>query len=387
MSPNPVFADAKTTIFEVMSGLARQTGAINLGQGFPEAPGPLELRQAAAHAAVEGWNQYAPSRGLPELRTAIAEHYNRLHLTDWTADEVLVTSGATEALASALLAWIKAGDEVIIFEPAYDAYRPLIERAGGMVKPVRLKPPHWRIERADIETAITPATRMVLFNNPMNPAARVFDAEEIAAVAGACVDHDLIALSDEVWEHVIFDGRPHLSLSQAEGMKDRTIKVGSAGKMFGLTGWKIGFVCAPLSLLDPVARAHQFVTFASAPLLQSAVAQGLAWGVERFDEMRHDLARSRDRLKSGLEAEGYVCLEAEGAYFLNIDLAASGIDLGDVEFCHRIVNEFGVAAIPVSAFFSDGQPGPIVRLCFAKPDDVLNEAVQRLGRARSALLP
>lgn len=387
MSPNPVFADAKTTIFEVMSGLARQTGAINLGQGFPEAPGPLELRQAAAHAAVDGWNQYAPSRGLPELRAAVAEHYSRLHLTDWTADEVLVTSGATEALASALLAWIKAGDEVIIFEPAYDAYRPLIERAGGTVKPVQLRPPHWRIERADIEAAITPATRMVLFNNPMNPAARVFDADEIAAVAQACVDHDLIALSDEVWEHVIFDGRAHLSLSQAKGMQDRTIKVGSAGKMFGLTGWKIGFVCAPLTLLDPVARAHQFVTFASAPLLQSAVAQGLAWGVERFDDMRDDLARSRDRLKAGLEAEGYACLDAEGAYFLNIDLKASGLDLGDVDFCHRIVNEFGVAAIPVSAFYSEDRQGPIVRLCFAKPDDVLDEAVQRLGRAREALRP
>ena len=387
MSPNPVFADAKTTIFEVMSGLARQTGAINLGQGFPEAPGPLELRQAAARAAVDGWNQYAPSRGLPELRTAVAEHYNRLHLTDWTADEVLVTSGATEALASALLAWVKAGDEVIIFEPAYDAYRPLIERAGGTVKAVQLRPPHWRIERADIEAAITPATRMVLFNNPMNPAARVFDADEIAAVAQACVDHDLIALSDEVWEHVIFDGRAHLSLSQATGMKDRTIKVGSAGKMFGLTGWKIGFVCAPLTLLDPVARAHQFVTFASAPLLQSAVGQGLAWGVERFDQMRDDLARSRDRLKAGLEAEGYACLDAEGAYFLNIDLKASGLDMGDVDFCHRIVNEFGVAAIPVSAFYSEDRQGPIVRLCFAKPDDVLDEAVQRLGRAREALRP
>lgn len=387
MLPHPVFADAKTTIFEVMSGLARQTGAINLGQGFPEAPGPLELRQAAARAAVDGWNQYAPSRGLPELRAAVAEHYNRLHLTDWTAEEVLVTSGATEALASALLAWIKAGDEVIIFEPAYDAYRPLIERAGGTVKPVRLRPPHWRIARADIEAAITPATRMVLFNNPMNPASRVFDAEEVAAVAQVCVDHDLSALSDEVWEHVIFDGRPHLSLSLAKGMKDRTIKVGSAGKMFGLTGWKIGFVCAPLPLLDPVARAHQFVTFASAPLLQSAVAQGLAWGKERFDEMRDDLARSRTSLKSGLEAEGYACLEAEGAYFLNIDLEASGLDLGDVDFCHRIVNEFGVAAIPVSAFYSEAQQGPIVRLCFAKPDDVLTEAVQRLGHARKALQP
>ncbi|CAN5410616.1 aminotransferase [soil metagenome] len=382
---NPVFADMPVTVFETMSGLARTHGAINLGQGFPDTQGPESLRRLAAEALMIGSNQYAPSRGLPELRQAVVEHYGRIQNVPLEFYGVLITSGATEALAAAVLAFVKPGDEVVIFEPAYDAYRPLVERAGGVARAVGLQPPHWRLTEDAIEAAIGPRTRLVMFNNPHNPTARAFDADEVAALARSCVRHDLIAISDEVWEHVIFDGRIHRTLLAEPGMESRTIKIGSAGKMFGMTGWKIGFVCGDPALVDPVAKAHQFLTFATPPNLQSAVAVGLAWPVEAFETMRRDLQRSRDRLAAGLEAQGFVLTPGEGAYFLGIDLKASGIAMSDLDFCLRSVTEFGVAAIPLSAFVSGGGEGSIVRLCFAKADDVLDEAVKRLGRARAEL--
>ena len=385
MRAHPVFAQMPTTVFETMSGLARTHGAINLGQGFPDAPGPESLRRAAADAVMTGWNQYAPSRGLPELREAVVEHYRRTQGVALTTEGVLITSGATEALAAAVLAYVRPGDEVLIFEPAYDAYRPLIERAGGVARSVVLAPPLWRLTEKAMQAAIGPNTRAVMFNNPHNPTARAFDAEELAALARVCVQHDLIAISDEVWEHVIFDGRRHRSLIAESGMEARTIKIGSAGKMFGLTGWKIGFVCGDPGLIDPVAKAHQFLTFATPPNLQSAVAVGLAWPEAEFAAMRADLQRSRDRLAAGLKAQGFVLTPAEGTYFLGVDLRASGIDLGDEDFCRRIVTGFGVAAIPVSAFVSGQGTGSIARLCFAKADDVLDQAIERLGRARLQL--
>lgn len=385
MTPHSVFAEAPVTIFEKMSGLAREYGAINLGQGFPEDPGPLALRERAAQAAVHGWNQYAPSRGLPELRQAVAEHYNRMQGAALTTDQVIITSGATEAIAAAVMAWVRSGDEVIVFEPAYDAYRPLIERAGGIVKPIRLEPPHWQITAQMLDQAIGPKTRAVLFNNPMNPAAKMFGADELAALAKACVSHDLVVISDEVWEHVRLTDRAHIPLATIEGMRERTIKIGSAGKMFGLTGWKVGFVCAEPHLLDPVARAHQFLTFATPALLQTAVAEGLAWDGAWYAQMAQDMAERCDYLRQALMAKGYVCLDSHGTYFLNVDLAASGIAMGDADFCEAIVREFGVAAIPVSAFVSDAGQGNIVRLCFAKPETVLAEAAKRLGQARQIL--
>ena len=383
---NPIFDAMPTTIFEEMSGLARTHDAINLGQGFPDAPGPESLRQAAADALIRGSNQYAPSRGLPELRAAVAEHYGRLQGTPLTEADVVITSGATEALAASVLAMLNPGDEVIILEPAYDAYRPLIERAGGVVKAVGLTPPLWRLTEDLLEAAVGPRTRAVMFNNPLNPAGRAFDAEEVAALARVCVRHDLIAISDEVWEHVIFDGRAHQSLLAQAGMADRTIKIGSAGKMFGMTGWKIGFACGAPALIEPVAKAHQFLTFATPPNLQSAVAQGLAWPEDAFIEMRQGYQRSRDRLAAGLEAQGYVVTPGEGTYFLCIDLTASGIALPDRAFCHRIVREFGVAAIPLSAFFANADQTGLVRLCFAKADAVLDEAIRRLGKARRVMV-
>lgn len=381
---NPVYADMGVTVFETMSGLARDLGAINLGQGFPDAPGPRALLEAAARAVLDGPNQYPPSRGLPDLRSAVARHYGRFQNLDLTEAGVLINSGATEAIAAALLAVVRPGDGVIVIEPAYDAYGPLVQRGGGVVQPVRLAPPDWRITEATLEAAITPATRALILNNPHNPTGRVFNADELAAVAAVCVRNDLIAISDEVWEHIVFDGRPFASLLAQPGMADRTIKIGSAGKMFGLTGWKVGFACGDPALIEVVARAHQFLTFTTPPNLQTAVAEGLDWPDKWFIDMRADLQRSRDRLADGLTRHGFVVTPGEGTYFLCIDLPASGLPVDDEAVCMRLVKEFGVAAIPVSAFQSGPTTG-VMRLCFAKADAVLDEAIDRLGRAAQAM--
>jgi len=372
-----------TTIFEEMSLLARATGAINLGQGFPDGPGSSDLLQAAADAVLTGSNQYPPSMGLPETRRAVARHYQDHQDLDVEADDVLITSGATEAIAAALLAVISPGDEVILFEPTYDAYLPLVLRAGGAPKFVTLRPPDWRLAIEDVAAAVGPKTRAIVFNNPMNPTARAFDQTELAALAALCIDHDLVAICDEVWEHVLFDGRRQLPLIAFEGMAERTLKIGSAGKIFALTGWKVGFVLARPNLLGPLARAHQFLTFTTPPNLRAAVAFGLGKPAAAFETMRADLQRSRDRLASALAAGGFSVLPSEGTYFLCIDLAASGVVGADREICLRWVREAGVAAIPLSAFYASGhQPGDVVRLCFAKADAVLDDAAQRLIRWR-----
>ena len=383
---NPLYAALPTTIFEVMSGLARETGAINLGQGFPDEPGPESIRRKAAEAVVDGWNQYPPMRGLPELRRAVSDHYRRhqgLEL-DWE-HEITVTSGATEALAAAILALISPGDEAVMFQPLYDAYAPLIRRAGGTVRLVRLEPPHWRITDAALEAAFTPSTRVVVFNNPLNPAGVAFPIEDLERLARTCVRHDAVVVADEVWEHVIFDGRRHTSMMSLPQMRGRTVKIGSAGKMFALTGWKVGFVCAGRDLALPISKAHQFLTFTTPPNLQSAVAWGLENSEDWFRSMPQALARSRDRLAKALADAGYCVLHSGGTYFLNIDLARSGVRIPDHEFCMRAVREFGVAAIPVSSFYESDPVTSVVRLCFAKADATLDEAARRLGQARAAL--
>jgi len=382
---NPVLAKLGVTIFDRMSRLAAETGAINLGQGFPDAPGPEDVRARAADLVLNGSNQYPPMRGLPELRQAAAEHYRRFQGLDldWRS-EILVTSGATEALAASILALISPGDEVVLFEPLYDAYVPLVKLAGGVPRFVRLAPPNWRVTRAALEAAFTPHTRLVILNNPVNPAARVFDAEEIALVAEACARADSIAICDEVWEHIVFDGRAHQSLIAAPDMRARAVKIGSIGKMFGLTGWKVGLICAAPELIDAIAKAHQFLTFTTPPNLQGAAAYGLGLPPAHFSAMREDLARSRDRLSAGLTAAGYRILPSEGTYFLNVDLAASGWAGDDVSFCERAATEAGVASIPVSAFFDTDPVRHIVRLCFSKQDATLDEAIVRLARFRRA---
>lgn len=384
---NPLYAQLPTTIFEVMSGLARETGAINLGQGFPDEPGPEAIRRKAAEAAIDGWNQYPPMRGLPELRQAAAEHYRATQGLDldWQT-EVTVTSGATEALAASFLALIEPGDEVVLFQPLYDAYAPLIRRAGGTVRLVRLEPPDWRIRAEALEAAFTERTKIVVFNNPLNPAAVVFPREDLELLARACVAHDVIAVCDEVWEHVIFDGRVHTPLMSLPGMRDRTVKIGSAGKMFALTGWKVGFILASPELSGPISKAHQFLTFTTPPNLQAAVAWGLGNSKEWFDNMPQALARSRDRLASGLRTEGFEVLESGGTYFLNIDLRGSGIDTDDRSFSLRSVRESGVASIPVSSFYEADPVTSVVRLCFAKGDRTLDLAIERLASARRLFL-
>ncbi len=375
---NPIFADLPTTVFEAMSRLARETGAVNLGQGFPDDPGPLDVRQKAADAVVNGWNQYPPMMGLPELRRAVAAHYARHQSVslDWE-QEVMVTSGATEALAGALMALLEPGDEVVLFQPMYDAYLPLVLRAGGVPKLVRLQPPSWRFTEDMLAEAFSDRTRVVLLNNPLNPAGSIVPDEDLALLARFCERHDSIALCDEVWEHVVFDGRRHRSMLSVPGMRERCVKIGSAGKIFSLTGWKVGFVCAAPAIMRVLAKAHQFITFTTPPNLQAAVAYGLAKDNAYFEGMRRDLQRSRDRFATGLIERGFAVLPSGGTYFLTVDLAPLG-ETDDVAFCERLVKEHGVAAIPVSAFYARDPIRSVVRFCFAKRDEVLDSALTRL---------
>lgn len=380
---NRIFSDRPASIFSVMSALAAEHQAVNLGQGFPDSAGPEDVRAKAAEAVLNGYNQYPPSAGLPELRQSIARHYGRFQdlALDWSK-EVLVTSGATEALASAIFGLVSRGDEVVLLEPAYDAYTPLIEAAGGVMRSVRLEPPRWTITAEALEAATTDRTRMVILNNPLNPAARVYAPEELQVLADWCERHDIVALSDEVWEHLTFDGLQHTPILAVPGMAQRAVKIGSAGKIFSMTGWKVGWACGPERLISAIAKAHQFITFTTPPNLQSAVAYGLDKDAAYFEEMRAGYARSRDRMTDALKAEGYAVLPSEGTYFLNIDLAASGLNLDDEAFCMRAVKEAGVAAIPVSSFYASDPVRSVVRLCFAKKDETIDAGVERLGKAR-----
>jgi aspartate/methionine/tyrosine aminotransferase len=380
---NPLFADQPVSIFAHMSSLAIEHGAVNLGQGFPDFGWPDDVVARAAEALRTGSNQYAPMLGLPELRQAVADHYGRHQRLDFSASEVMITSGATEALASSILALIEPGDEVLLFQPLYDAYVPMVKRAGGVPRFVRLAPPDWRITEEALAQAVTDRTRLLIFNDPHNPTARAFDQEELRLVAELCMSRNLVALSDEVWEHVIFDGRKHLPLSAIPGMAERTIKIGSAGKIFSLTGWKVGWVIAPPSLAVPISKAHQYVTYATPPNLQAAVAYGLSKEDGYFRSLRAAMQDARDLMVEALDEGGFVTLQAEGTYFLSIDLAASGIGVDDVAFCERAVREAGVAAIPVSAFYYELPVDNVVRLCFAKQPQTIEAGVERLISARS----
>ena len=369
-----------------MSGLARDSGAVNLGQGFPDAPGPLYVRRKAAEAVLDGYNQYPPMAGLPVLRQAVARHYNaRQGLGLDAMSEVTVTSGATEALACAFLALVEPGDEVVMFQPVYDAYAPIVRRAGGVPVMGKLSPPHFRWDRAMLESLFTAKTRVVALNNPLNPAAIVYDEADLALLAEFCVRFDAVAVCDEVWEEVVFDGRRHVPLIGLPGMRDRCVKIGSAGKMFGLTGWKVGYMAAAPDLTRVLAKTHQFITFTTPPNLQEAVAYGLDNGEDWFSVMAADLQASRDRLSAGLAAEGFAVLPSQGTYFLNIDLPASGISLPDRAFALHAVKAAGVASIPVSAFYETDPVTTVLRLCFCKGDETLDEGVRRLARARDLL--
>ncbi len=377
---NSIYAALPTTVFEVMSQLARTHEAVNLGQGFPEDPGPLDVRRKAAEAVVDGWNQYPPMMGLPELRRAAAVHYRHWQGLDLDPEaEIMVTSGATEALAGALFGLIEPGDEVVLFQPLYDAYLPLVQRAGGIARLVRLEPPGWTITREKLAAAFSPRTKLVLINNPQNPTGVVHSRAELELVAEFCQAFDAYAVCDEVWEHVVFDGRVFEPLMALPGMRSRTIKISSAGKIFGMTGWKVGLVFAAPELMKVLAKAHQFLSFTTPPNLQVAVAYGLGKDDAYFTEMRAGLQRSRDLLADGLAGLGFRVLPSAGTYFLSIDLAGPTNAPDDEAFCRDIVSRCGVAAIPVSAFYAEDAVRSVVRFCFAKSDATLHRALERLA--------
>lgn len=377
---NGTFSALGTTIFEVMSRLADQHKAINLGQGFPDGNGPPDIVAAAAGYLTDGWNQYPPMPGLPALRQALATHNARFYGldVDW-ATETLVTSGATEALAACLFGLLEPGDEVVLFQPLYDSYAPIIRRAGAIPRFVTMKAPDWTFAEADLDAVFSDKTKLVLINNPQNPAGKVWTLDELTLLSHYVIRHDAMALCDEVYEHLVFDGRRHIPLMTLPGMRDRTLRIGSAGKTFSLTGWKVGYVTGPAPLLAPIIKAHQFLTFTTPPNLQHAVALGLNKDDAYFTGLADDMARRRDLLSAGLRAAGLVVLPCAGTYFLTVDLAASGIAKDDRTFCQYLTEKVGVAAIPISAFFEVDAPTHLARFCFCKRDEVLEEAIRRLA--------
>jgi aspartate/methionine/tyrosine aminotransferase len=368
MRANPLFASLGTTIFEVMSRLAGEHGAVNLGQGFPEGLEPPFLIEAACRAMAEGPHQYPPMLGLPALRQAVAAHDKRFYGLDidWQS-EVLVTSGATEALADCLFGLITAGDEVVVLEPFYDSYLPIIQRAGGTPKIVRLNPPDWALPRTELAAAFTAKTRLLILNSPMNPTGKLFSHDDLSFIADLLIRHEAVAICDEVYEHLTYEGGRHIPLMTLPGMRGRALRLGSAGKTFSVTGWKVGYVVAAADLLKPVIKAHQFLTFTTPPALQRAVAEGLATGDGYYQTLTADLERRRNFLAAGLRGVGFDVLPCDGSYFLTADIRKLGFT-DDAEFCRRLTIEAGVTAVPVSAF------------CFAKLDGTLEEAVRRLER-------
>lgn len=377
-----IAAPGKTTIFERMSRLAAERGAINLGQGFPDWSGPQDILDAAARALSERSSQYPPMRGLPELRRAIAGYYQRTQSLAFGEDEIVVTSGATEALAATLLALVQPGDEVILVQPLYDAYIPLVERAGGRAVIVDLEPPGWSLPIERLRAAVTDRTQAIVLNTPNNPTGAMLGMPELEAIAALCAERDLVLICDEVWEAMVMDGSRHISPSSVAGLRERCVKIGSAGKIFSLTGWKVGWICAAPPLASAIADVHQFLTFTTAPALQWAAAFGLTLPNEWHERHRAPYVRARQRLNDGLAGAGYCVLPGRATWFTLVDLERSGVALSDVEFCEAAIDAAGVAAIPVSAFYAQGHRTGYVRLCFAKPDDTIDAALERLARFR-----
>lgn len=364
-----------------MSALARRHGAVNLGQGFPDEDGPAELIDAAIRALKAGPNQYAPVQGVPELRKAIARSNKRFYDLDidWES-ETLVTAGATEALAAAFLAFLQPGDEAVLVAPCYDSYAPIVEAAGAAAKYVRLAPPLWRIERAAFDAAITSKTRVIAMNTPHNPTGRVLTRDELQIIADVAIERDLVVICDEVYEHLIFDGRPHIPLMTLPGMRERCVRIGSAGKTFSMTGWRIGYASGPERLITGMMKAHQFVAYTCPPHLQFAVAEGLSMGDDYFERFVAAMTLKRNRIVEGLKGVGFDVLACEGTYFATVDIRSVG-RADDDGFCREITEKAGVAAVPVSAFYrADDREAPrgYARFCFCKKPGVLDEALTRL---------
>ncbi|MBB4284390.1 aminotransferase [Roseospira goensis] len=387
---NSVLSSYGTTIFTVMSKLAQEHGAVNLGQGFPEGLEPPAVLRAAAAAAEAGPHQYPPMMGIPALRRAVAEHDRQFYGLDLDPEtEVMVTSGATEALADCLFGLIEPGDEVVLIEPLYDSYLPIVRRAGGVPRLVRIQPPDWTLPREALAAAFSDRTKLVLLNSPMNPSAKVFDDSELTFLADLVIRHDAYAVCDEVYEHLVFDGRRHVPLMTRPGMRERCVRIGSAGKTFSVTSWKVGYVVAAPALLAPIAKTHQFLTFTTPTCLQTAVAFGLGQDPAVLEHLAVDMAARRDRLADGLRALGFAVMDCAGTYFLTADIRGVGFDGGDEDFCRHITTEAGVTAVPFSAFYQDPAAAPrhYARFCFAKLDSALDEAVARLARHFGARVP
>jgi len=369
-----------TTIFAEMSALAVAKRAINLGQGFPDTDGPVEVFDAAVTAIRAGQNQYPPGIGTPELRAAIAAH--RLHWYGQSFDldtEVLVTAGATEAIAATILALCEPGDEVVTFEPYYDSYAASISMAGANRRVVQLRTPDWSFDPDALRAAITPRTKLLLLNSPHNPTGKVFSRDELALVARLCVDHDLVAVTDEVYEHLVFEGE-HLPLANFPGMADRTITISSAGKTFSCTGWKIGWVCARPDLVAAVRTAKQFLTYVNGAPFQPAVAVGLGLPDDTIRSIGEELGAKNRRLSDGLAAAGFTVLPADGTYFVTVDIRAFG-ETDGLAFCRTLPDRCGVVAVPSVVFYDDKDAGaPLVRFACCKKPEVIDEAVERLAQ-------
>ncbi|MET9153190.1 pyridoxal phosphate-dependent aminotransferase [Streptomyces griseoflavus] len=374
-----------TTIFAEMSALATATGAINLGQGFPDTDGPESVREAAVRALRDGrGNQYPPGPGVPELRQAIADHQHHFYGLSLDPDtEVLVTAGATEAIAATMLALLEPGDEVIAFEPFYDSYAACIAMAGAKRVPLTLRAPSFRPDLDELRTKITPQTRLLLLNTPHNPTGMVLTTDEQSAIAALAVEHDLLVVTDEVYEHLAFDGAAHVPIATLPGMRERTVSISSAGKTFSFTGWKVGWVMADGPLVSAVRTAKQYLTYVSAGAFQYAVAEALHLPDSYFDGFRADLQRKRDLLGDGLRAAGFEVYQPEGTYFITTDITPFG-EKDAYAFCRTLPERCGVVAIPNSVFYDDPDAGRTqVRFTFCKKDEVLAEATSRLWRLAS----
>jgi N-succinyldiaminopimelate aminotransferase len=383
---NPVFEGLGTTIFTVMSTLAAEHGAINLGQGFPDEDGPIGIREAAARALRDGPNQYPPMQGVLGLRQAVAAHSRRFYdLAFDPESEVLITSGATEALTDCIMGLTAQGDEVVLIEPSYDSYAPMLAAMGAAVKSIRLAAPDFRLTEEALAGVFSDRTKFILVNSPLNPIGRVFDRAELELLAQFLKRYDAYAVCDEVYEHLVFDGREHVPLISFPGMRERCVRVGSAGKMFSLTGWKIGWICGPVRLIQVISKAHQFNTFTTSPALQLGVAHGLQHEMDYALQNARELQIKRDLIEGALTASGFDVVTSEGTYFITASIRGLTNET-DREFCKRMTREAGITPIPLSVFYSEGGPADLVRFAFCKKHAVLEDAGKRLNAYFAAQL-
>ena len=381
---NSILSEYGTTIFTIMSALAVKHKAINLGQGFPDGDGPADILDEAMLATKNESNQYPPMMGIPELRQASAAHSKTFYDidVDWET-QTIVTSGATEAIAACIFGLIEPGDEVVLIEPLYDCYLPIIRRAGAIPRLVRIAPPNWELPCQELEAAFSEKTKLILFNTPTNPAAKVYTISELEYIAGLVKKYDTYAICDEVYEHLVYDGRQHIPLMTLPDMAERCIRISSAGKTFSMTGWKVGYSIGAKKLIDAASKAHQFLTFTTPPNLQKAVAYGLKKDIAYFKDLGVDMQVKRDRMSRGLTKIGFEILDSQGTYFLAADYKPLGFDWGDVDFCKNLTIDAGVAAVPFSAFYQDGKDSGVnhfIRFCYCKRDEIIDMALDRLDK-------